>query len=206
MKLKQIIDSLRINETSCRQEASGNLDGNRSEGLNCIGDSLAEAIKALSALARRNPVFLTAKQRKALISLAGNAERDDLIAALTTDDQTAGYFNLITKPKPALLADPISECDNCSWKGTPKIGLEDIPDLSQRLDEGGTVPSGECPKCGALCYEKKVKNKKPAQQTGILFRCPSCGKPRPGLLVKGTFKPGSVCPSCGHMEPEDTSA
>ena len=96
MNLKQIIGSLRTSETSCRQEASGKLDGDRSEGLNCIGDSLAKSIKALSALARRNPVFLTAKQRKMLIRLAEHAGQVDLLAALTTDDQTAGYFTLIT--------------------------------------------------------------------------------------------------------------
>ncbi len=53
-----------------------------------------------------------------------------------------------------------SECANCSWTGTPKIGLNEIPDLHQRIDEGGTVPSGECPECGALCYLMKVKKPK----------------------------------------------
>jgi hypothetical protein len=28
----------------------------------------------------------------------------------------------------------------------------DIPDLLQRIGPGGTVPSGECPDCGALVY------------------------------------------------------
>jgi len=45
-----------------------------------------------------------------------------------------------------------SHCDNCDWKGEPKIKLGDIPDLNERLDEGSVVPSGECPECGALCY------------------------------------------------------
>jgi predicted RNA-binding Zn-ribbon protein involved in translation (DUF1610 family) len=42
-------------------------------------------------------------------------------------------------------------CDNCDWVG-PESGLGDIEDLEQRIEPGGTVPSGECPKCGALAY------------------------------------------------------
>src|SRR5665213_920327 len=46
-----------------------------------------------------------------------------------------------------------SKCDNCNWQGEPKITLENIPDLGQRLDPNrGTVPSGQCPECGSLCY------------------------------------------------------
>ncbi len=47
---------------------------------------------------------------------------------------------------------PTDQCDYCGWKGIPKIELGDIPDLYERLDPGSIVPSGECPKCGALCY------------------------------------------------------
>lgn len=52
-----------------------------------------------------------------------------------------------------------SKCNNCGWKGNPKIELEDIPDLNQRLDAGSIVPSGECPKCLCLCYPIKPKPK-----------------------------------------------
>lgn len=43
------------------------------------------------------------------------------------------------------------ECDNCrnSFVATD---LKETRDYSQRVDPGGTVPSGECPDCGALCY------------------------------------------------------
>jgi hypothetical protein len=47
------------------------------------------------------------------------------------------------------------QCDNCRRvfdDAELKIVLADIPDLSQRLDPGSVVPSGECPWCGALCY------------------------------------------------------
>lgn len=36
-----------------------------------------------------------------------------------------------------------------------------------------------------------------------LVPCPSCGKPRPDAVSKATFRPGSVCPHCGHIEPND---
>lgn len=53
--------------------------------------------------------------------------------------------------------DTRSACGNCAWVGVPKIGLEEIRDLNERLDPGGVVPSGECPKCGALCYLEEAK-------------------------------------------------
>ena len=46
----------------------------------------------------------------------------------------------------------MSSCDNCGWKGDPEKTLVQIHRLAERLDPGGVVPSGECPKCGALCY------------------------------------------------------
>lgn len=45
-----------------------------------------------------------------------------------------------------------SACGNCNWVGEPATVFPDIPDLLQRVEPGGEVPSGECPKCGALCY------------------------------------------------------
>ena len=83
--LTDAIASLRTSENSCREEASGQLEGGRSEGLNCIGDQIAEVHRFISTLARRQPVFLTARQRSALKDLAGNAEQDDLIAALDVE-------------------------------------------------------------------------------------------------------------------------
>ncbi len=62
---------------------------------------------------------------------------------------------MATRFKPAP-DDPLCRCDNCTWTGpTSKLGcqLEDVPDLSIRLDPGGEVPAGECPECGCLAYE-----------------------------------------------------
>lgn len=64
-----------------------------------------------------------------------------------------------------LLAHPVietmneepSKCWNCGWTGQPKIEYGDIPDLLERLVPGDEVPSGECPKCGFLCYLPDVK-------------------------------------------------
>ena len=42
--------------------------------------------------------------------------------------------------------------------GDPKISLSEIVDLNERLDAGSVVPSGECPKCEALCYPVRKPN------------------------------------------------
>jgi len=48
------------------------------------------------------------------------------------------------------------QCDNCGLTFADETELTraypDIPDLLQRLEPGGTVPSGECPNCSALVY------------------------------------------------------
>lgn len=42
-------------------------------------------------------------------------------------------------------------CANCDWQGDVDQ-VKPIQDITQRIDPGGTVPAGECPECGALCY------------------------------------------------------
>lgn len=44
-----------------------------------------------------------------------------------------------------------ARCDNCGHLCL-EDELEPIADLLQRIEPGGTVPSGECPQCGALAY------------------------------------------------------
>ena len=46
---------------------------------------------------------------------------------------------------------PTHECDNCGGKWEDG-DLHEIRDYFQRVEPGGTVPSGECPKCNCLCY------------------------------------------------------
>jgi len=78
---------------------------------------------------------------------------------------------------PVLSAEPDSKhkCDNCDWIGTP-AELKEIKDFWERITAGGTVPTGECPKCGAFAYPheepkpekypecEKLKRLRPASQ------------------------------------------
>ena len=47
-------------------------------------------------------------------------------------------------------------CDDCDkrWR---EDELKPAQDLTQRVDLGGPMPSGECPVCGALCYKLQTK-------------------------------------------------
>ena len=60
---------------------------------------------------------------------------------------------------PKLATEGKHKCDDCGKVWTDDQ-LEDIDRLSERLDAGGTVPSGECPGCGSLCYPVEDKAKK----------------------------------------------
>src|SRR5207244_964553 len=42
-------------------------------------------------------------------------------------------------------------CGNCDWHGLSDE-TNPVSHLSQRVDPGGEMPVGECPKCGALAY------------------------------------------------------
>lgn len=45
----------------------------------------------------------------------------------------------------------MNECDNCGAVLQDEE-LAEILDYFERVEPGGTVPSGECPNCHALCY------------------------------------------------------
>lgn len=49
-----------------------------------------------------------------------------------------------------------SACQNCAkvWRDSE---LKPIQDLSQRVEAGEPMPSGECPECGALCQPAKLR-------------------------------------------------
>jgi hypothetical protein len=42
-------------------------------------------------------------------------------------------------------------CDNCGAVWNSKT-LHPIEDFFARIDVDGTVPAGQCPDCGCLCY------------------------------------------------------
>lgn len=67
-------------------------------------------------------------------------------------------------------------CGNCSWRG-PASDLRPIANIAQRIDPGGTVPSGECPQCGALAY--------PLEEDGGTKR-------RFVFVIHGAIEPGKV--------------
>lgn len=47
----------------------------------------------------------------------------------------------------------LSVCQDCSTVFTEDELVNPIPDIGQRVGPGEPMPSGECPKCGALCQE-----------------------------------------------------
>ena len=46
------------------------------------------------------------------------------------------------------------KCDNCGWGGD-ETEAKEIKHLWERVSPGSPMPSGECPKCGTLCYEQE---------------------------------------------------
>ena len=46
------------------------------------------------------------------------------------------------------------KCDNCGNVATifDLVPLENVPDLTSRIDPGAEIPAGECRECGALSY------------------------------------------------------
>lgn len=48
--------------------------------------------------------------------------------------------------------DAPAQCDDCGWTGPASQTNQDIPHLTERIAPGETVPTGECPECGALCH------------------------------------------------------
>lgn len=47
--------------------------------------------------------------------------------------------------------EPRSRCDNCGGIFF-NFQLKEVSDLLSRVQPGETMPSGDCPKCGALCF------------------------------------------------------
>lgn len=43
-------------------------------------------------------------------------------------------------------------CQNCEWEGDTSA-LVEVNDLYERVQPGDTMPDGQCPECGMLCFE-----------------------------------------------------
>ncbi len=48
-------------------------------------------------------------------------------------------------------------CNNCEWTGIASKTMQPVRDVHDRLEPGEEIPIGECPKCSALCYLKKLR-------------------------------------------------
>ena len=70
---------------------------------------------------------------------------------------------------------PLLRCDDCGRRYVSEDELArvypDIPDLFSRIGPGGTVPSGECPLCGALVYPDTTRPRIGIILDGGLVRC-----------------------------------
>lgn len=53
---------------------------------------------------------------------------------------------------PDAAAQTVHACDNCDFTTTDPANLLTVQCLSQRVLPGETMPSGECPECGALVF------------------------------------------------------
>jgi len=46
-------------------------------------------------------------------------------------------------------------CQDCGWKGND-ADCNAVEDIFERVDPGEPMPSGQCPKCGALCQPERA--------------------------------------------------
>jgi uncharacterized Zn finger protein (UPF0148 family) len=89
-----------------------------------------------------------------------------------------------------------SKCDNCDWVGEPED--KEIPGLHERVDPGGTMPSGECPECGCLCYPD-VDTRYLLTPTDKVW-CPKCERKVSMLATQELDGPAFyICFSCRHV-------
>jgi hypothetical protein len=76
---------------------------------------------------------------------------------LTTGPRLAELVGATVAPTPTgdcvgrSAAPPLSACGNCEWGG-PDSELKPIRDYAQRVEHGEPMPTGACPRCGALCH------------------------------------------------------
>lgn len=81
----------------------------------------------------------------------GNSDPDRMAEALGYIDDVARAA-LDGKPLPKEPeGEQLHQCDNCGGE-FDQDDLALVSDISERVDAGGPMPSGECPSCGALCY------------------------------------------------------
>ena len=52
------------------------------------------------------------------------------------------------------MKEPLRRCANCNKRFTDSQ-LKEVRDFWSRVEPGDTMPHGECPKCGCLCFADK---------------------------------------------------
>ena len=82
------------------------------------------------------------------------------------------------------------KCDNCDYVCTDG-NANLVKDLLQRVESGGIMPGGECPKCTALMYPTKEPTVKQCYKAG---ECPDCQLEIPDLVGDQ-----DACENCGHV-------
>jgi hypothetical protein len=87
----------------------------------------------------------------------------------------ANTYQIDLGPEPedekAVALDPVDMaiCGNCDWHGLAEV-TNPVSHLSQRVDPGGEMPVGECPKCGALAYLPDESEKVRVRRRAFLER------------------------------------
>jgi hypothetical protein len=66
--------------------------------------------------------------------------------------------------------DTLCRCDNCGYECSQDELILSIQDLLQRIEPGGIVPAGECPKCKSLSYPVKKETEKLADFVRLIAR------------------------------------
>jgi hypothetical protein len=93
------------------------------------------------------------EEAEEIIARGLEAQLDYLMVRGVGLDEIADEFLDLESQGP--YEDGTSRCQNCDWKGDTADTVE-IVCLHSRVAPGEPMPSGQCPKCGALCQLEKA--------------------------------------------------
>lgn len=88
------------------------------------------------------------EEAEAIVAQGMEAQLEYLIGRGVPLDEIADEFLDLEPSGP--YEDGISQCQGCGWEGDTADSVE-IADLHSRVAPGEPMPSGQCPRCGALC-------------------------------------------------------